>query len=138
LVDRGVEVVVAPDMPQVFVDKSRILEVMVILIDNAIKFMYQQAEARIEIGSRIDPLELIYYVKDNGVGIESRYHDYVFGLFDRLDAGIEGSGVGLALAKRIIELHRGRIWVESEGLGLGSAFFFALPLGDDEAIAAES
>ena len=138
LVDRGVEVVVAPDMPQVFVDKSRILEVMVILIDNAIKFMYQQADARIEIGTRIDPLELIYYVKDNGVGIESRYHDYVFGLFDRLDAGIEGSGVGLALAKRIIELHRGRIWVESEGVDLGSAFFFALPLGDDETIAAES
>ncbi len=66
------------------------------------------------------------FVRDNGVGIDQRYHDKVFGLFDRLDAADEGTGVGLALAKRIAEMHGGRIWVESKGLGSGSCFCFTV------------
>lgn len=123
-----VRTTVASDMPDVFADKLRLTEVLVILIDNAIKFMGQNTDARIEIGSRIDSSEVVCFVKDNGVGIEAQYHDYVFGLFDRLNPNIEGSGVGLALAKRIIESHRGRIWVESEGIDCGCTFLFALPI----------
>ena len=71
----------------------------------------------------------IFYVKDNGIGIAPEYHERVFGLFNKLDAKTEGTGVGLALVKRIIEIHGGRIWVESE-LGKGSTFFFTLARGD--------
>jgi len=124
----NVRTVVDPDMPEVFVDKSRLLEVLVILLDNALKFVAQKTEACIEIGGGIDSSEVICFVKDNGVGIESQYHDYVFGLFDRLDPNIEGSGVGLTLARRIIESHHGRIWVDSEGIGRGCTFLFALPI----------
>jgi signal transduction histidine kinase len=118
---------VQPGMHEVFADRSRLLEVLVILIDNALKFTMPRDSAEIEIGSRVDADEAVYYVRDNGPGIDPRYHEYVFGLFDRIDSGTEGSGVGLALAKRIIELHHGRIWVESDGDGNGSTFLFALP-----------
>ena len=67
-------------------------------------------------------------MRDNGVGIEPQYHFKVFGLFDKLDAHSAGTGIGLALVKRIIEVHGGRIWVESGGLGTGAAFCFTLPL----------
>ena len=66
-------------------------------------------------------------MRDNGVGIDPRYHDRVFGLFERLDPRVEGTGVGLALVKRIVEVHGGRVWVESEGAGQGSTFCFTLP-----------
>ena len=61
------------------------------------------------------------------MGINPRYHDKIFGLFERLSQEGEGTGIGLALVKRIVELHGGRIWVKSEGEGHGSTFFFALP-----------
>jgi signal transduction histidine kinase len=67
------------------------------------------------------------FVQDNGVGIEAKYHDQVFGLFERLSADVAGTGVGLALVKRIIEVHGGEIWVESDGLGFGSNVAFTLP-----------
>lgn len=90
-------------------------------------FIGSQPEPRIEIIGRDDGDEQVFAVVDNGQGIEPRYHDKVFGLFDRLDPSIEGTGVGLTLAKRIIELHGGRIWIESEGRGSGCAFCFTLP-----------
>ena len=65
-------------------------------------------------------------MRDNGSGIEEQYHDKVFGLFERLDAADEGTGIGLSLVKRIVEMHGGRIWVESEGRGRGSTFCFTL------------
>jgi len=71
--------------------------------------------------------EPVIYVKDNGVGIEKRYQSKIFALFEKLDPGIEGTGIGLALVKRIIEVHGGRIWVESDGPGTGSIFCFTIP-----------
>jgi signal transduction histidine kinase len=68
----------------------------------------------------------VYYVRDNGVGIDPRYHEKVFGLFERLEPEGDGTGIGLALVKRIIEVHGGRIWVESAGQGCGSTFCFTL------------
>jgi len=136
LFERNVKLHVDPDMPEVFVDRVRLLEVLIIMIDNAIKFGGQKVGTRIEIGSRIEPLEVVYFVRDNGIGIDPEYHDYVFGLFDRIVPHVEGSGVGLTLAKRIIEFHQGRIWVESEGNGSGSTVLFALPL--DENLPTES
>ena len=69
-------------------------------------------------------------MRDNGVGIDPRYHEKVFGLFERLDQEVEGTGIGLALVRRIIEVHGGKIWVESEGEGSGSTFCFRLPLAE--------
>ncbi len=69
----------------------------------------------------------VFYVRDNGIGIDPQYHEKVFGLFERLDPGSsDGTGIGLALAKRIVEVHGGRIWVESVGKGQGSTFCFTL------------
>ena len=69
----------------------------------------------------------VFFVRDNGLGIDPRYHDKVFGLFDKLDPRSEGTGIGLALVKRIIEVHGGHVWVESAGLGHGATFCFTLP-----------
>ncbi len=115
-------------LPQVYGDRARLLEALQNLVDNATKFMGHQPHPQIEIGARLTAEEPVFYVRDNGMGIEPRYHDRVFGLFERLDQKVEGTGIGLALVKRIIELHGGRIWIESKGEGDGAAFCFTLPL----------
>ena len=70
-------------------------------------------------------------MRDNGVGIDPRYQEQIFGLFEQLHPGIEGTGIGLALVRRIVEVHGGRIWVESEGEGCGSTFYVALPVAGE-------
>ncbi len=80
-----------------------------------------------EIGATKQNDEILCSVRDNGIVIEARFHEKVFGLFERLDATSKGTGVGLALVKRIVEVHGGRIWVESQGEGRGSTFWFTLP-----------
>ena len=129
---RGAQVSIAPDLPIVYGDRARLVEVVQNLVDNACKFMGDQPEPRIEIGQRGADADgkPILFVRDNGIGIEPQYHDKVFGLFDKLDAQTEGTGVGLALVKRVVEVHGGRIWVESEGLGHGSTFCFTLPVAN--------
>jgi signal transduction histidine kinase len=92
--------------------------------------MGDQPQPQIEIGVRATAGGRVFCVKDNGQGIEPQYRERVFGLFDKLDPRSEGTGIGLALAKRIVEVHGGRIWVESDGLGHGSTFCFTLPLTD--------
>lgn len=124
--ERGVQVEISADLPVVYGDRLRLCEVLQNLIDNAVKYMGNQSQPRVEIGSRCDANETICFVRDNGIGIDPRYHEKVFGLFDQLDLKAEGSGVGLALAKRVIEVQGGRIWVESEGPGHGSTFYFTI------------
>ncbi len=97
------------------------------LIENAIKYMGEQPQPRIEIGVRDEDEAPVFFVRDNGIGIEPRYHQTIFGLFEKLDPKAEGTGIGLALVKRIIETHEGKIWVESEGKGQGATFCFTLP-----------
>lgn len=118
---------VAPELPAVEGDRVRLLEIFENLLANAVKFMGKQTAPRIEVGVRPGP-EPVVYVADNGVGIGPRFQQKVFGLFERLDNRIEGTGVGLAVVKRIVEFHGGRIWVESEGVpGKGSQFCLVLP-----------
>lgn len=123
---RGVTVEVAPDLPVVHGDRMRIREVVQNLLENATKFLGDRPEPRIEIGVRRNG-EAVCFVRDNGIGIDPRYTDKVFGLFERLSHDGEGSGVGLTVVKQIVEVHGGRIWVESEGLGKGACFYFTLP-----------
>jgi len=123
----GVRLEIATDLPTVPGDRARLLEVFENLLDNAAKFMGGQPEPRIEVGVRQQGGESVLYVRDNGIGIEPRHQGRVFGLFDKLEKTAEGTGVGLAIVKRLIELHNGRIWIESDGKGGGSAFCFTLP-----------
>ncbi len=126
LTARGVVVSIAPDLPVVRGDRQRLLEVLQNLIDNAVKYMGSQREPRVEVGVRDRDEETVVCVRDNGIGIEPQYQDRVFGLFEKLDPQTEGTGVGLSIVRRIVEVHGGRIWVESEGLGKGSTFCFTL------------
>ncbi len=121
-----VEVVVQPNLPAVLGDNKRIAQVVQNLVENAIKCRGDQTAPRIEIGVRLEGKESIFYVKDNGKGIAPRFHESIFELFKKLETDSEGSGVGLALVKRIIEVHGGRVWVESEGEGMGSTFCFTV------------
>ena len=126
LKELGAKVHVTPDLPVVLVDRRRLVEALQNLVENAIKFMGDQSDPQIYIGVRNDAGDPVYYVKDNGIGIDPMYQERVFGLFDKLDRSTEGSGIGLALAKRIIEFHGGRMWVESEGKACGAVFCFTL------------
>jgi len=113
------------NLPFVTVYRNRMVEALQNLIDNATKFMGEQREPEIRIGVQRDGYETRFYVRDNGAGIDTKHHERIFGLFDKLNPKSEGSGAGLAIVKRIIELHGGRIWVESSGKG-GSTFWFTL------------
>lgn len=125
--ERGVELQIASDFPTVYVDRPRLVEALQNLIENAVKFMGDQPRPKVEIGARYEDDEVIFYVGDNGLGIEPAHQEKVFGLFDQLDQSAEGVGAGLALVRRIVEVHGGRIWVESAGKGQGSTFCFTLP-----------
>lgn len=123
---RGVEPVIQDEMPIVYGDRVRLLEVFQNLLDNAVKFLGDVAKPQVEVGTRTEDGETVYYVRDNGRGVEPKYHEKIFGLFERLQTGIAGTGIGLALVKRILTVHGGRIWVESQGDGNGSTFCFTI------------
>ncbi len=128
LAEQGVEVVVASELPVVHGDRARLYEVVLYLIENALRYRDpEKAEPLVEITSERRGEHNAIVVRDNGLGIDPRYHEKIFGLFEKLDATSDGYGTGLALARRIVGLHGGRIWVESEGPGKGSAFVFTLP-----------
>jgi two-component system, chemotaxis family, sensor kinase Cph1 len=133
---RGVGVAVAEGLPTVWGDRARLVEVVQNLVDNAAKFMGDQKHPRVEIGMREQAGERVFFVRDNGIGIDPRFRERVFGLFEKLDPDSEGSGVGLALIKRIVDQHHGRVWVESEGKAKGTTVCFTLPDAAASALAA--
>lgn len=140
---RGVEVAVETGKVAVRGDRIRLLEVFQNLLANAAAFMGDEPRPRVEIGARpaaaadCPPGEpptqeggdkVLCRVGDNGIGIDPRHHKRVFNLFERLDPSTKGTGIGLALVKRIVELHGGNIWIESPGVaGKGTTFYFTLP-----------
>lgn len=125
---KKVQIQIEPNLPMVHGDRIRLVEVIQNLVDNAIKYMGDQPEPRINIGThgRDENGHLTFFVKDNGMGIDKGYHQRVFGMFEKLNPQSEGTGIGLALIKRIVEVHGGRIWVVSGGPGTGSTFLFTL------------
>lgn len=113
-------------LPNLKGDKTMIAQVFTNLIGNAVKYSMMADKPKIEVSGYIDGGEIIYAVKDNGIGIDNRYYDRVFELFKRMDnvKDIEGTGVGLAIVKRVVEKHNGRVWFESK-LNAGSTFYVA-------------
>jgi PAS domain S-box-containing protein len=116
------------ELNNVFGDSSMIRLVMTNLISNAFKYSSKKEKPLIEIGSRTENNETIFYVKDNGAGFDMKYYDKLFGVFQRLHSAVEfeGTGVGLAIVNRIITKHEGKIWAESK-LNEGTTFYFSLP-----------
>ncbi len=126
---RVVDWVVAPDLPVVQGDALLLREVWANLLGNAYKYTRPRERARIEVGWSMDPVVgYTFFVRDNGVGFDTKYAQKLFGVFQRLHRAseFEGTGIGLALTRRIIERHGGTIWAESQ-LGEGSVFYFSLP-----------
>jgi signal transduction histidine kinase len=133
----GARVDVAGPLPVVFGDRARLVQMFQNLLDNAVKFAATAAEPLVVVEARpaVDG-QAVLVVRDNGIGIEPRHRERAFDLFDKLDPRAEGSGVGLAVVKRIVESHGGRVWLESEGKGAGTAACLMLPLADPVAPAA--
>ncbi|MBI4917022.1 MAG: GAF domain-containing protein [Acidobacteria bacterium] len=126
IAERGVQLQVTDEPILLFGDRPRLVEVFQNLVDNAVKFMGDQPAPRVEIGFEESGGETVFFVRDTGKGIDPRHRTKLFGLFEKLDPGSDGTGIGLALVKRIVELHGGRIWAESEGIGRGATFRFTL------------
>ncbi|MEI9977334.1 MAG: ATP-binding protein [Ignavibacteriota bacterium] len=124
--ESGAEVTFDP-LPEVFMGEAHLQQILQNLIANALK--YRDSEApRIHIGVTRQLADWCFSVKDNGIGIDPQYREKIFGVFKRLhhDRTYGGTGIGLAICKRVVERYGGRIWVESEP-GRGSTFFFTVP-----------
>jgi two-component system sensor kinase len=116
-------------LPPAYGDSVLVKQVMTNLISNAIKYSAKKEKSEILIGSYQDNDETVYYIRDNGVGFDMKYVNKLFGVFQRLHSTMEfeGNGVGLAIVKRIILRHRGRVWAEGEP-ERGASFYFTLPV----------
>jgi PAS domain S-box-containing protein len=125
--ERGAKVQVSDEPITLYGDRPRLVEIWQNLVENAVKFMGDQASPRIDIGAERRGRETVFFVRDNGIGIDPKYKSKIFGLFEKLDPNSEGVGMGLAITKRIVELYQGTIWFESEGVGPGACFWFTLP-----------
>ncbi|HEY5367703.1 MAG TPA: ATP-binding protein [Hanamia sp.] len=114
-------------LPVISANKTLINQLLVNLISNALKY-HRDNDPEIEVGYNEDPRNWIFYVKDNGIGIDPKFFDKIFIIFQRLHINSEysGTGIGLAICKKIVEIHKGKIWVESEQ-GKGSTFYFSIP-----------
>ncbi len=125
-------IIIQDSLPTIMADKTQLMQLFQNLIGNAIKFR-SAATPEIEIKAERKEDEWLFSVKDNAIGIEPQFSDRIFVIFQRLHTRDEypGTGMGLAICKKIIECHRGRIWVESE-LGKGSTFYFTIPVGGRE------
>jgi signal transduction histidine kinase len=119
--------IVIHELPAAYCDNSLLKQVWTNLISNALKYSQKKSDPKVEIGGLKKDGELIYFVKDNGAGFNMAHYSKLFSIFQRLHSENEfnGTGIGLAVVKRIVERHDGRIWAESE-LGKGSEFYFTI------------
>ena len=128
--DNKINVIVQDNLPIILCDEERMKDVLSNLLANAIKFMGNNNQGQIRIGCDKNGDYYNFYVEDTGIGIQEEYQKQIFKIFRRLgEVEVEGSGVGLAMVKKIVELHKGKIWVESPVKdGRGSKFCFAMPI----------
>jgi two-component system sensor kinase len=116
------------ELPEAFGDHTLLRQVWSNLIGNAVKFTAHQSEAVVAVAGAVEGHELVYLVRDNGIGFDMRQAERIFGVFERLHGpqDFEGTGIGLAIVKRIVERHGGRVWAEGTP-GEGATFTFTLP-----------
>ncbi|MBI1823133.1 MAG: HAMP domain-containing protein [Nitrospirae bacterium] len=125
--EKGIEAVIVPSLPDFKYERGHLTHLFQNLITNAEKFMGDQPHPRIEIGGREEKDSIEFYVKDNGIGIDPNYFDKIFGVFHRLkEVTVEGTGVGLSIVKKIVDMGGGKIWLESQK-GAGTTFFVKFP-----------
>jgi light-regulated signal transduction histidine kinase (bacteriophytochrome) len=125
-VGRRVEVAVVP-LPACQADPALLRQVLINLLGNALKFTRKRDLARVDVGALREGDEVVYFVRDNGAGFDMQYAQRLFGVFQRLhrDVEYEGTGVGLAIVKRIVVRHGGRVWAEAEP-DRGATFYFTI------------
>ncbi len=124
--ERAVTLALPPSIPAL--GDARLLRVVLDnLLGNAWKFSAQRGDARVEVGEALHDGERVFFVRDNGAGFDMTYADKLFGVFQRLHSAAEfdGTGVGLAIVRRIVRRHRGRVWADG-AVGVGATFFFTL------------
>ncbi|NQT27114.1 GHKL domain-containing protein [candidate division KSB1 bacterium] len=126
--DENAPELIYESLPTVMADKKQLVKVFIHLIDNAIKFC-DEPLPKIHIQAETRENDYLFLISDNGIGIDPQYFDKIFMIFQRLhiNSKYQGTGVGLALCKKIIERHCGKIWLESEE-GKGSTFYFTIPI----------
>ena len=127
LKERPVKLVIAEDLPGIFGDRNRMIQVFENLIDNAIKYMGDQKEPIVHIEAKENGREDQFLVKDNGSGMDANALKNLFAPFERFDNRVAGTGLGLYMIKKIIESHNGHIQAGSEGKGKGTTFVISLP-----------
>ncbi len=117
-------------LPTIVADGTQLMQLFQNLVGNAIKFKQPDVAPRVHIGVQRQEDAWLFSVKDNGIGFDPQFADRIFVIFQRLHTRDEypGSGMGLAICKKIVECHRGRIWVDSQ-LGQGATFYFTIPVG---------
>ncbi len=123
----GITLTITAEGPELCGDRHKLVQIWLHLIGNAAKYMGDQKHPAIDIGIEQTGQEVIFYVRDNGIGIEKAYQGKIFGLFDKLDKTADGTGLGLTLVQRIVDYYGGTIWVESAGISQGSCLYFTLP-----------
>ena len=126
IAERGVQVEVTKEPVWLHGDRQRLVQLFQNLVDNAVKFLGDQPAPRIDIGVEQEGGKVVLFVRDNGKGIDQRHWSKLFGLFEKLDPHTPGTGMGLATARRIVEMHGGTIQAQSDGPGKGSTFRFTL------------
>ncbi len=129
--DHAIDWVVSP-LPTVVADETVLRLVWTNLLDNAVKYTRPHGRARIEIGCSRASAELVFWVRDDGIGFDPAYAENLFGVFQRLHPqdDFSGTGIGLATVRRVITKHGGRVWAEGSVEG-GAVFYFALPQSTD-------
>ena len=126
IAERGVHVEITSEPILLHGDRLQLVAVFQNLLDNAVKFLGDQPDPRIEIGAETESGGIVLFVRDNGKGISPCDQPKIFGMFQKLDAHTAGSGIGLAMVRRIVEAHGGKIHAQSDGPGMGAAFRFTL------------
>lgn len=124
--EKGFQIQIQEDIPEIKADRKRVYQIFENLIINALKYASHVPAPKLEIGGKENGTEILFFVKDNGPGIAKEYHLKIFGLFQRLENDNQGTGVGLAIVVRAMQMHGGRVWVDSEP-GHGATFWLAFP-----------